>query len=101
MLCGKLHIGWFFETLCFSTMRSLSRLSKRILAACSVLKTLQGNPALTKGAIHASWATLHEKLQERFKAKNYAAVIAPALAAAVAAYVVASMLHRKGSARGL
>lgn len=34
------------------------------------------------------WATLHEKLQERFKAKNWAAVIAPAVAATAAAYVV-------------
>jgi hypothetical protein len=34
------------------------------------------------------WATLHEKLQERFKAKNWAAVIAPAVAATGAAYVV-------------
>jgi hypothetical protein len=34
------------------------------------------------------WAILHEKLQERFKAKNWAAVITPALAATAAAYVV-------------
>ena len=34
------------------------------------------------------WAMLHEKLQERFKAKDCAAVIAPALAATAAAYVV-------------
>ncbi|PTR17212.1 hypothetical protein C8R31_101371 [Nitrosospira sp. Nsp2] len=34
------------------------------------------------------WAILHEKLQEGFKAKNCTAVIAPALAATAAAYVV-------------
>ncbi len=39
-------------------------------------------------AVSVFWAMFHEKLQERFKAKNCTAVIAPASAATATAYVV-------------